>query len=83
VMSKVKHSNIVTFLGACMIPPNLCFIMELCESSLFDIIHVNKTQFTMQDNFQIMVNVVFMKWCDCWIDGVLNAYRLPETIDNY
>ena len=29
VMSKVKHSNIVTFLGACMTPPNLCFVMEV------------------------------------------------------
>jgi hypothetical protein len=29
VMSKVKHSNIVEFLGACMTPPNLCFVMEV------------------------------------------------------
>lgn len=35
VMSKVKHSNIVKFLGACMKPPNLCFVMEMCECSLY------------------------------------------------
>lgn len=37
VMSKVKHSNIVKFLGACMKPPNLCFVMEMCECSLYGI----------------------------------------------
>ena len=29
VMSKLSHSNVVKFLGACMIPPNLCFVMEV------------------------------------------------------
>ena len=29
IMSKLKHSNIVSFLGACMTPPNLCFVMEV------------------------------------------------------
>ena len=29
VLSKVKHTNIVKFLGACMTPPNLCFVMEM------------------------------------------------------
>ena len=34
IMSRLKHSNIVTFIGACMKPPNLCFLMELCEGKL-------------------------------------------------
>jgi hypothetical protein len=40
VMSKVDHSNIVKFIGACMTPPNLFFVMEKCESSLYNILHV-------------------------------------------
>ncbi len=55
VMSKVEHSNIVKFLGACMTPPNLCFIMELCDTSLFNLLHVDRVRFTMQDNIQILV----------------------------
>jgi serine/threonine protein kinase len=55
VMSKVQHSNIVKFLGACMTPPNLCFIMELCETSLFHLLHVQKVQFSMQENMQMLV----------------------------
>ena len=41
-MSKLKHSNIVKFMGACMKPPNLCFVMEMCECSLYDVLHINK-----------------------------------------
>lgn len=57
VMSKVQHSNIVKFLGACMTPPNLCFIMELCDTSLFNLLHVQKVQFSMQENLQMLVSV--------------------------
>ncbi len=55
VMSKVKHSNIVKFMGACMVPPNLCFIMELCECSVYQLLHVDKVQFSMRENIQLAV----------------------------
>ena len=55
VMSKVKHSNIVRFIGACMTPPNLCFVMELCNCSLYQLLHVEKCEFTMRDNIQMAV----------------------------
>ena len=42
VMSELQHPNIVTLLGACMNPPNLCFVMELCETSLFELLHRNR-----------------------------------------
>ena len=60
VMSKVEHSNIVKFMGACMTPPNLCFIMELCDTSLFSLLHTDKTRFTMQDNLQILVSSLYI-----------------------
>ena len=55
VMSKVKHSNIVRFVGACMTPPNLCFVMELCECSLYKLLHVERFRFSMRDNIQMAV----------------------------
>mmetsp|Transcript_9633 Transcript_9633/g.16039 ORF Transcript_9633/g.16039 Transcript_9633/m.16039 type:complete len:155 (-) Transcript_9633:2039-2503(-) len=56
VMSKVSHSNIVKFMGACMTPPNLCFIMELCETSLFNILHVDKLEYSLYDKVQALVS---------------------------
>ena len=57
VMSQVKHSNIVKFLGASMIPPNLCFIMELCDNSLYNILHVNNEKFVIHDIIQMAVDI--------------------------
>lgn len=57
VMSKLNHSNIVKFLGACMSPPNLCFIMELCEGSLFQRIHVDRVGMTLAEKFQAAIDI--------------------------
>ena len=56
VMSKVKHQNIVGFLGACMTPPNLCFIMELCECSLYQLLHVERMPLPINEAIQIAVS---------------------------
>lgn len=55
VMSKLNHSNIVKFLGASMTPPNLCFIMELCDCSLFQILHVDRQALSLSEKFQAAV----------------------------
>lgn len=39
VMADLRHPNVITFLGANMTPPKMFFVMELCDRSLFDIIH--------------------------------------------
>jgi len=57
VMSKVKHSNIVEFLGACMTPPNLCFVMELCSCSVFEILHVSRENIDEHEALRIAVDV--------------------------
>jgi len=57
VLSKVKHTNIVKFIGACMTPPNLCFIMEMCEGSLFNLIHVEKAGFSERDVIKMAVDI--------------------------
>lgn len=55
VMSKLKHSNIVTFIGACMTPPNLCFVMERCQCSLFQLLHVDRISLSDRDIVQMAV----------------------------
>eukprot|EP01006_Ploeotia_vitrea_P011275 TRINITY_DN30007_c0_g1_i1.p2 TRINITY_DN30007_c0_g1~~TRINITY_DN30007_c0_g1_i1.p2 ORF type:complete len:302 (-),score=8.27 TRINITY_DN30007_c0_g1_i1:1123-2028(-) len=57
VMSKLKHSNIVTFLGACMTPPNLCFVMELCDCSVFEMLHVNREYIDEREGLRIATDV--------------------------
>lgn len=39
VMSELKHRNVVTFYGACMEPPRHFFVMELCDRSLYELLH--------------------------------------------
>jgi serine/threonine protein kinase len=56
VMSKLKHSNIVELIGACT-SPTLFFVMELCEASLFHILHTVKEQFSMKQNYQVCIDV--------------------------
>jgi serine/threonine protein kinase len=56
VMSKLKHSNIVDLVGACT-EPNLFFVMELCEASLFQILHVDKVRFSDKESFQVCIDV--------------------------
>lgn len=57
VMSRVNHSNIVKFLGACMTPPNLCFIMELCDCSLFHMLHMERVELSVPESFQATVRL--------------------------
>ena len=56
VMSKIKHSNIVSFMGACLTSPHLFFMMELCENSLYTLLHVDRFQFTEKENMRIAVS---------------------------
>lgn len=57
IMSRLRHSNIVSFIGACMTPPNLCFVMELCETSLFSLLHKDRVDFTPYEACQIGLDV--------------------------
>ena len=35
----LDHRNVVKFLGACCKPPKLCFVMELLDTSLYELLH--------------------------------------------
>jgi serine/threonine protein kinase len=57
VMSKLNHSNIVSFLGACMVSPNLCFVMELCQNSLHHFLHHERVAYSELDCVQISLDI--------------------------
>ena len=59
IMSKLSHSNIVSFLGASMVPPNLCFVMELCEDSLYEQIHKKRFNFSEYDIIRIATDIAY------------------------
>ena len=59
IMSKLNHSNIVSFMGASMIPPNLCFVMELCEDSLYEQIHKKRFNFSEYDIIRIATDIAY------------------------
>jgi hypothetical protein len=40
IFVKLNHSNVVSFLGACVEPPNLAIVMEMMDMSLYDAIHI-------------------------------------------
>ncbi|POM61602.1 TKL protein kinase [Phytophthora palmivora] len=48
VMSKLKHPNVVSLIGACLEPPNLCMVMELCDYSLHHLLHGTNTYLSPQ-----------------------------------
>ena len=42
VMSKLSHPNIIKLIGASVVVPRLCLVMELCDCSLFDLLYNRK-----------------------------------------
>ena len=45
ILKKLRHPNIVQFMGACTQPPNLCIVSEyMAKGSLFKILHSNNNQ---------------------------------------
>jgi serine/threonine protein kinase len=57
IMSKVNHSNIVNFIGACMTPPNYFFVMELCSCSLYDMLHNQRDSISDKDIVRMATDI--------------------------
>eukprot|EP00968_Pinguiococcus_pyrenoidosus_P006248 scaffold427_cov263-Pinguiococcus_pyrenoidosus.AAC.12 len=57
VLSSLSHPNIVKFLGAVTSPPNLCFAMELCDASLFHVLHEEKRRMSAYRKVEIAAEV--------------------------
>ena len=57
ILSRIKHSNIINFLGACMTPPHLFFVMELCSCSLFDKLHKYRENLLPPECLRISIDI--------------------------
>lgn len=58
IMRKVRHKNVVQFIGACTIPPNLCIITEyMSGGSVYDYLRKQKALLKMPMLLRVAIDV--------------------------
>lgn len=63
VDSKLQHPNIVGLVGACLEPPNLCMVMELCDRSLHHALHNTNVFYSAQQLTRLAVGLFSRVQC--------------------
>ncbi|KAI3859427.1 hypothetical protein MKW92_019641 [Papaver armeniacum] len=58
IMRKVRHKNVVQFIGACTRPPSLCIVTEFMSGgSIYDFLHKQKGVFKLPSVIRIAIDV--------------------------
>ncbi|KAJ8530310.1 hypothetical protein K7X08_037145 [Anisodus acutangulus] len=58
IMRKVRHKNVVQFIGACTRPPNLCIVTEyMSGGSVYDYLHKQKGSFKLPTLLKVAIDV--------------------------
>uniref|UniRef100_A0A0E0QUJ9 non-specific serine/threonine protein kinase n=1 Tax=Oryza rufipogon TaxID=4529 RepID=A0A0E0QUJ9_ORYRU len=58
IMRKVRHKNVVQFIGACTKPPNLCIVTEyMSGGSVYDYLHKHKGVFKLPALLGVVMDV--------------------------
>ncbi|XP_020535437.1 serine/threonine-protein kinase STY8 isoform X2 [Jatropha curcas] len=58
IMRRVRHKNVVQFIGACTRPPSLCIVTEFMHGgSMFDFLHKQKQSFNFQSLLRVAIDV--------------------------
>ncbi|XP_019072203.1 serine/threonine-protein kinase STY17 isoform X4 [Vitis vinifera] len=58
IMRKVRHKNIVQFIGACTRPPSLCIVTEfMFGGSVYDFLHKQKGSFKLPSLLKVAIDV--------------------------
>ncbi|XP_065880826.1 serine/threonine-protein kinase STY46-like isoform X2 [Euphorbia lathyris] len=58
IMRKIRHKNVVKFIGACTRPPNVCIVTEfMCGGSMFDFLRKQKQVFNLQSLLRVAIDV--------------------------
>ncbi|KAL0454049.1 UNVERIFIED_CONTAM: Serine/threonine-protein kinase STY46 [Sesamum latifolium] len=58
IMRKVRHKNVVQFIGACTRPPNLCIVTEyMSGGSVYDYLHKEKGSFKLPALLKVAIDV--------------------------
>lgn len=58
IMRKIRHKNVVQFIGACTRPPNLCIVTEfMARGSIYDFLHKQKGVFQLPSLLKVAIDV--------------------------
>ncbi|TKY70282.1 Serine/threonine-protein kinase HT1 [Spatholobus suberectus] len=58
IMRKIRHKNVVQFIGACTRPPNLCIVTEfMSKGSLYDFLHKQRGVFKLPSLLKVAIDV--------------------------
>ena len=76
IMSQVNHKHIVRLVGACLKPPNMCMVMQLCSITLFSYLH-GESHFNITEKEKVRILVSFSKRQHC-----SNLFRCGSFVSN-
>ncbi|KAK8642322.1 hypothetical protein V6N13_011670 [Hibiscus sabdariffa] len=58
IMRKIRHKNVVQFIGACTSPPTLCIVTEFMSGgSIYDLLHKQKSGFKLPFLLKVAIDV--------------------------
>ncbi|XP_057987575.1 serine/threonine-protein kinase STY46 isoform X1 [Hevea brasiliensis] len=58
IMRRIRHKNVVQFIGACTRPPSPCIVTEfMCGGNMFDFLHKQKQSFNLQSLLRVAIDV--------------------------
>ncbi|CAN1276310.1 Serine/threonine-protein kinase STY17 [Linum perenne] len=58
IMRKVRHKNVVQFIGACTKPPSLCIVTEFMSGgSVYDYLHKHKGVFKLPSVLKVAIDI--------------------------
>ncbi|KAH9088299.1 hypothetical protein LEN26_019533 [Aphanomyces euteiches] len=79
VMSKLNHPNVVAFIGACLEAPNLCFVMELCTMSMYELLHTTNDPISVASLVTMATQVVSaMRYLHGLSPAIVHRYAFPS-----
>lgn len=58
VFCRLEHKNIVKFIGACVVTPNLAIVMEYMQCSLHEAIHVEEHEFSGVERLSLIEQIM-------------------------
>jgi hypothetical protein len=76
ILSELDHPGIVQIYGACVTPPNLCMVLELCSTSLYALLHN-----TAQPVSEKQIVTMAVSLCVCLPFFAMHA--LPRVVLEY
>ncbi|CAC5425747.1 unnamed protein product [Mytilus coruscus] len=90
LLCKLEHPNIIKFIGASVVTPTLCIVMEYMQMSLFDALHIkDDVEFSEREKIEIIQHTalglaywhdVNIAHCDMKSQNVLLDYVDGETL---